>query len=136
MSLEKITSNIIQNISTIIATTGNSHTLLIRVQNVKATLENILAVSYIKLSTCLSYILERELATHSSILAWRILWTVEPGGLLSTGSHRVGHDWSDLACVHAYHISHQFHFYVLNPENTYFYIKTFIQQLNFITDEN
>ena len=136
MSLEKITSNIIQNISTVIATTGNSHTLLIRVQNVKATLENILAVSYIKLSTCLSYILERELATHSSILAWRILWMAEPGGLLSTGSHRVGHDWSDLACVRVYHISHQFHFYVLNPENTYFYIKTFIQHLNFITDEN
>ena len=37
----------------------------------------------------------------SSILAWRILWTEEPGGLLSRGSHRVGHDWSDLACMHA-----------------------------------
>ena len=59
----------------------NSHTLLIGVQNGKATLENILAVSYIKLSTCLSYILEKELATHSNILAWRILWMVEPGGL-------------------------------------------------------
>ena len=45
--------------------------------------------------------LEKEMATHSSILAWRILWTEEPGGLLSIGSHRVGHDWSDLACVHA-----------------------------------
>ena len=31
----------------------------------------------------------------------RILWTEEPGGLLSIGSHRVGHGWSDLACVHA-----------------------------------
>ena len=41
------------------------------------------------------------MATHSSILAWRILWTAEPGGLLSTGSHRVGHDGSDLACMHA-----------------------------------
>ena len=41
------------------------------------------------------------MATHSSILAWRILWTEEPGGLLSIGSHRVGHNWSDLACVHA-----------------------------------
>ena len=37
------------------------------------------------------------MATHSSVLAWRIPWTQEPGGLLSTGSHRVGHDWSDLA---------------------------------------
>ena len=56
----------------------NSHTLLIGVQNGKATLENILAVSYIKLSTCLSYILENELASHSSILSWTILWTEEP----------------------------------------------------------
>ena len=36
--------------------------------------------------------LEKEMATHSSILASRILWTEEPGGLLSIGSHRVGHD--------------------------------------------
>ena len=34
----------------------------------------------------------KEMATHSSILAWRILWMEEPGGLLSIGSHRVGHD--------------------------------------------
>ena len=33
------------------------------------------------------------------ILAWRIPWTEEPGGLLSIGSYRVGHDWSDLAAV-------------------------------------
>ena len=45
--------------------------------------------------------LEKEMATHSSILAWRILWTEEPGGLLSIGSHRVGHDRSDSACMHA-----------------------------------
>ena len=37
------------------------------------------------------------MATHSSVLAWRIPGTGEPGGLLSVGSHRVGHDWSDLA---------------------------------------
>ena len=37
------------------------------------------------------------MATHSSILAWRILWTKEPGGLQSMGSQRVRHDWSDLA---------------------------------------
>ena len=41
--------------------------------------------------------LEKEMATHSSILAWRIPWTEEPGGLQSTGSQRVRHDWaSDL----------------------------------------
>ena len=36
--------------------------------------------------------LEKEMATHSSSLAWRIPWTEEPGGLQSTGSQRVGHD--------------------------------------------
>ena len=38
-----------------------------------------------------------EMATHSSILGWRIPWTEEPGGLLSIGSHRVRCNWSDLA---------------------------------------
>ena len=41
--------------------------------------------------------LEKEMATHSSVLAWRIPGTGEPGGLPSVGSHRVGHDWSDSA---------------------------------------
>ena len=41
--------------------------------------------------------LEKEMTTHFSILAWRIPGTEEPGGLPSMGSHRVGHDWSDLA---------------------------------------
>ena len=36
--------------------------------------------------------LEKEMATHSSVLAWRIPETEEPGGLLSKGSHRVGHN--------------------------------------------
>ena len=36
--------------------------------------------------------LEKDMATHSSVLAWRLPGTGEPGGLLSTGSHRVGHD--------------------------------------------
>ena len=43
------------------------------------------------------HVLEKEMATHSSVLAWRIPGTGEPGGLPSMGSHRVGHDWSDLA---------------------------------------
>ena len=38
--------------------------------------------------------LEKEMATHSSILAWRIPWMEEPGGLQSTGLQRVGHDWA------------------------------------------
>ena len=42
-------------------------------------------------------IVEKEMATHSSVLAWRIPGIWEPGGLPSMGSHRVGHDWSDLA---------------------------------------
>ena len=45
--------------------------------------------------------LEKEMATHSSVLAWRISGTGEPGGLLSMGSHRVGHDISDLAVAAA-----------------------------------
>ena len=40
------------------------------------------------------------MATHSSILTWRIPWTEELGGLQSMGSQRVRHDWSNLACTH------------------------------------
>ena len=43
--------------------------------------------------------MEKEMATHSSVLAWRIPGTAEPGGLLSMGSHRVRHYWSDLAAA-------------------------------------
>ena len=46
--------------------------------------------------------LEKEMATHSSVLAWRIPGTGEPGGLPSMGSHRVRHDWSDLAAAAAF----------------------------------
>ena len=44
--------------------------------------------------------LEKGMATHSSILAWRIPWTEEPGRLWFIGSQRVGHDCSDSAHVH------------------------------------
>ena len=47
------------------------------------------------------HVLEKEMATYSSVLAWRIPGTGEPGGLPSMGSHRVGHDWSDLAAAPA-----------------------------------
>ena len=43
--------------------------------------------------------LEKEMATHSSVLAWRTPGTGEPGGLPSMGSHRVRHDWRDLAAA-------------------------------------
>ena len=39
------------------------------------------------------------MAAHSSVLAWRIPGTAEPGGLPSMGSHRVGHDWNNLAAA-------------------------------------
>ena len=43
--------------------------------------------------------LEKEMATHSIVLGWRIPGMAEPGGLLSTGLHRVGHDWSNFAAA-------------------------------------
>ena len=45
------------------------------------------------------------MATHSSVPVWRIPGMGDPGGLLSMGSHRVGHDWSDLAAAAAYYCS-------------------------------
>ena len=50
-------------------------------------------------STFHFHALEKEMATHSSVLAWRVPGTGKPGGLPSMGSHRVGHDWSDLAVI-------------------------------------
>ena len=57
------------------------------------------------LETCIQYLdqedpLEEDMATHSSILAWRIPWTGEPGRLQPMESQRVGHDWSNLAHTH------------------------------------
>ena len=49
----------------------------------------------------LGHLLEKEMTNHSSILAWRIPWLEDPGGLLSMWLHRVIHDWSDLAFMHA-----------------------------------
>ena len=48
--------------------------------------------------------LEKGMATHSSILAWRTPWTEEPGRLQSTASQRVRHTETTLACTHALHI--------------------------------
>ena len=59
--------------------------------------------------------LEKEMATHSSVLAWRIPGTGEPGGLSSMGSHRVGHNWSDLAAAAA--AVYIYHCYSLNSSH-------------------
>ena len=58
-----------------------------------------ISISYYFTFTFHFHALEKEMATHSSVLAWRIPGTGEPGGLPSLGSHRVGHDWSDLAAA-------------------------------------
>ena len=50
------------------------------------------------------------MATHSSVLAWRIPGVAEPGGLPSMGSHRAGHDWSDLAAAAATYQHHPFNY--------------------------
>ena len=46
--------------------------------------------------------LDKGIATHSTVLAWRIPWTEEPGRLQSIALHRVRHDWSDVACTHSW----------------------------------
>ena len=54
--------------------------------------------SHILLQHCY-WALEKEMGSHSSVLAWSIPGTGEPGGVPSVGSHRVGHDWSDLTAA-------------------------------------
>ena len=63
--------------------------------------------------------LEKEMATHSSVLAWRTPGMGEPGGLPSMGSHRVGHDWSNLAAAAALYLN----FYLLRILNNWYHIK-------------
>ena len=60
---------------------------------------------------------EKAMAPHSSVLAWRVPGTGEPGGLLSMGLHRVGHDWSNLAAAYIIFIAFSIMIYyrVLNP---------------------
>ena len=58
--------------------------------------------------------MKKEMATHSSVLAWRIPGMVEPGGLPSMGSHRVGHNWSNLAAAAAVPLkSYKMHLIIL-----------------------
>ena len=57
--------------------------------------------------------LEKEMATHSSVLAWRIPGTGEPGGLMSMGSHKVGHDLRDLVAAAWTRLQENKHFYIV-----------------------
>ena len=69
--------------------------------------------------------LEKEMTTHSSILAWRIPWTEEPGGLQSMGSQRVGDDWSSLAQHILLSVFHNFYvmpFWSSSPPRTPYWI--------------
>ena len=75
------------------------------------------------------------MATHSSVLAWRIPGTGEPGGLLSMGSHRVGHDWSDLAAAAAaFNPKHVFEFSAEQTHEEYIFmaIKNFSNLSTFL----
>ena len=63
--------------------------------------------------------LEKEMAAHSSVLAWRIPGTGEPGGLPSLGSHRVGHDWHDLAAAAAVYKTYPTRTYSILCNNLY-----------------
>ena len=81
--------------------------------------------------------LEKEMATHSSVLAWKIPGMGEPGGLPSMGWHRVGHDWSDSAAAAAY-LENMFKFTLsihltdlLSIENHSGYISKFIKILKY-----
>ena len=64
--------------------------------------------------------METEIATHSSVLAWRIPGTAEPDGLPSMGSHKVRHDWSDLAAAAASKIVSSI---VVNKSFLFFFFK-------------
>ena len=71
--------------------------------------------------------LEKEVATHSSVLAWRIPRTGEPHGLRSVGSHRVKHDWSDLAAAAAeYFKKSNYYACVLHKLNLEFSVLTLL----------
>ena len=69
------------------------------------------------------FTLEKEKATHSSILAWRIAGTEEPGALPSIGLHRVRHDGSDLAAAAAIHIYVQMTEFLLPMSDLTFWLQ-------------
>ena len=71
--------------------------------------------------------MEKEMATHSSILAWRILWMEEPDGLLSLESHRVRHDWRDLTAAAAAWILLGERLYINIPWNPVFWCSQVVE---------
>ena len=73
---------------------ANTFPVAQRVKNLPAVRETLV------ISLGLEDHLQKEMATHSSILAWRIPWTVEPGGLQSIESQIVGHDWATKIHTH------------------------------------
>ena len=77
------------------------HICLARVSLVAQRLKHLLAMqeTWVR-SLCQEDPLEKEMATYSSTLAWRIPWTEDPGGLQSTGSQRVGHNWATSLHFH------------------------------------
>ena len=84
----------------------------------------------------LTSLLEKEMATHSSVLAWRIPGTGEPGGLPSMGLHRVRHDWSNLTAAAAtslpYLVFYSFHFLRFSSISLCVYtcIYTYVQHIH------
>ena len=62
-------------------------------------------------------VLKKGMATHSSILAWRIPWTEEPGGLQSMGSQRAGHDWVSSKHTHTHTHTHTRILSLLSPSH-------------------
>ena len=65
--------------------------------------------------------LEEEMATHSSILTWRIPWTEEPGGLQPIGSQRVGHDWMSEQAEMICHLCIHLLFTLYTQQDSIFY---------------
>ena len=77
-----------------------------------------------------AFFTKKAVATHSSVHVWRIPGMAEPGGLPSTGSHRVGHDWSDLAAVAAAFFMVQLsHPYMTTGKTTALTRQTFVDKV-------
>ena len=84
--------------------------------------------------------LEEGMATHSSILAWRIPWTEEPGGLQSMGSQRVRHRWATKSSFHRECLNFFFLFerpqfcWIYNSELSFFFFSSFAILIYYLTD--
>ena len=74
------------------------------------------------------------MATHSSVLAWRIPGMGEPGGLLSMGSHKLGHNWSDLAAGAAYSTGNYIQYFAITYKEKYYLTLTSDHLVEMTTD--